>query len=160
MDEKLVTQLKLLKKYTGILKEIKEKEESEYLKDTILQGAAERYLQLSIESCINIGNRILSLEQLNFDIGVIETYTDIFKNLSQIGIIDNEFTENLIKMAKFRNRLVHVYWDMDNKFIYKVLQNNLSDLDRFSKMTANYIDNKGKDMKWYNNKRVYYRNIL
>jgi uncharacterized protein YutE (UPF0331/DUF86 family) len=147
MDEKLVTQLKLLKKYTGILKEIKEKEESEYLKDTILQGAAERYLQLSIESCINIGNRILSLEQLNFDIGVIETYTDIFKNLSQIGIIDNEFTENLIKMAKFRNRLVHVYWDMDNKFIYKVLQNNLSDLDRFSKMTANYIDNKGKDMK-------------
>jgi uncharacterized protein YutE (UPF0331/DUF86 family) len=55
----LITQLKSLTNYTGILKETSEKNESEYLNDTILQGAAERYHQLSIESCINIGNRIL-----------------------------------------------------------------------------------------------------
>ncbi len=139
MDEKLITQLKLLTNYTGILKEIREKKESEYLNDTILQGAAERYLQLSIESCVNIGNRILSIEQLDHDIDTIETYADIFENLSKIGIINSTFKDELVKMARFRNRLVHVYWDIDNEYIYKILQNNISAFDKFIKVTAEYI---------------------
>lgn len=139
MDEKLTTQLKLLKNYTVILKKIREKKESEYLNDNILQGAAERYLQLSIESCVNIGNRILSMEQFGHDIKAINTYADIFENLSLIGIISNAFKDDLVKMAKFRNRLVHVYWDMDEKYIYKIIQENISDFDKFIKIIADYI---------------------
>ena len=140
MDEKLINQLKSLTNYTGILKKIREKKESEYLNDTILQGAAERYLQLSIESCFNIGNRILSIEQLDHDIDVIETYADIFENLSKIGIINSTFKDELVKMARFRNRLVHVYWDIDNKYIYKIIQDNISAFDKFIKVTAEYIN--------------------
>ncbi len=141
MDEKLVNQLRLLKKYIRILGKIRETDESEYLKDIIIQGAAERYLQLAIESCINIGNRMLSLEQLNYDVDMVESYTDIFKNLSRIGIIKDDFIESLMNMARVRNRLVHVYWDLDNKYIYRILHENISDLDKFCAVAADYINN-------------------
>jgi len=140
MDEKLATQLRLLKKYTDFLKQIRSIEKHEYLKDSILQGAAERFLQLSIECCINIGNRILSLEQTRHNIDVPETYADIFKALSNIGIIENDFCENMTKMAKFRNKLVHVYWDLDKEQIYQIIQNNLSDFDNFISIIAAYVN--------------------
>jgi len=34
-------------------------------------------------------------------------------------------------MAKFRNRLVHLYWEVDDAELYQILRENLSDLDRF-----------------------------
>ncbi|HEX3046827.1 MAG TPA: HepT-like ribonuclease domain-containing protein, partial [Bacillota bacterium] len=61
----MVGQLRLLTQYHEILSNIKCHAKEEYLKDDILRGAAERYLQLAIETCINIGSRILSLEQLS-----------------------------------------------------------------------------------------------
>jgi len=36
-------------------------------------------------------------------------------------------------MACFRNRLVHIYWDVDNNTLYNILKNNLQDLDTFLK---------------------------
>lgn len=34
-------------------------------------------------------------------------------------------------MAKFRNKIVHLYQDIDDEEIYKILQNNLDDFKRF-----------------------------
>jgi uncharacterized protein YutE (UPF0331/DUF86 family) len=42
-------------------------------------------------------------------------YADCFRILGEIGIFDEEFVEKLEKMAKFRNLLVHLYWQVDNK---------------------------------------------
>jgi uncharacterized protein YutE (UPF0331/DUF86 family) len=142
MDEKLITQLRLLKNYTDILKKIKIEEKNLFLKDEILHGAAERYLQLAIESCINIGNRILSIEQFNYNLNTPQTYADIFENLYQAGILERDFSNNLKNMAKFRNKLVHVYWEIDHGFVYELLQNNLDDILKFMSIISIYIKNK------------------
>jgi uncharacterized protein YutE (UPF0331/DUF86 family) len=42
-------------------------------------------------------------------------------------------------MAKFRNRLVHVYWDIDDKQIYDYLQNSVADLETFLTSVASFI---------------------
>jgi len=34
-------------------------------------------------------------------------------------------------MARFRNRLTHLYWDVDNQTIYRILQDNLEDFALF-----------------------------
>ena len=34
-------------------------------------------------------------------------------------------------MARFRNRLVHVYWAIDDEMIYKILQEDIRDLEEF-----------------------------
>jgi uncharacterized protein YutE (UPF0331/DUF86 family) len=43
-----------------------------------------------------------------------EDYGDTFKVLDEGGILDEEFATKLVSMARFRNRLVHLYWDVDN----------------------------------------------
>lgn len=36
-------------------------------------------------------------------------------------------------MAKLRNRLVHIYWEVDDALLYKILTLNLVDIERFLK---------------------------
>ncbi|WDC85702.1 DUF86 domain-containing protein [Caloramator sp. mosi_1] len=107
----------------------------------MLKGAAERYLQLCIETCINIGSRIISLEQFTKNISVPETYADVFEILKDIGLIDEEFSKNLKNMAKFRNKLVHMYWELDDTIVYDIIKNNLGDVEEFMRISAEYIKN-------------------
>ncbi len=39
-------------------------------------------------------------------------------------------------MARFRNRLVHLYWDVDDELVYEYLQTSLGDFDRFAAAVA------------------------
>jgi len=113
-----------------------------YLQDKILIGSAERYLQLAIETCLNIGNRIASLEQINTNIKPPETYSDIFENLYLLKLIDKDFSADLKNMAGFRNRLVHMYWDLDNSLVYDIIQNRLGSFEKFIKIISSYLKNK------------------
>jgi uncharacterized protein YutE (UPF0331/DUF86 family) len=84
----------------------------DFAKDPLLQGSAERFLQLAIECCLNIGNRLIALHQFENPIDTPETYADIFIQLRNMEIIDGPLCDRLVKMAKFRNRLVHLYWEI------------------------------------------------
>lgn len=140
VDEKLITQVRLLKKYISILENISKKSEKEYLEDEILRGAAERYLQLAIETSLNIGSRIISLEQFTNNLKAPETYAEIFEVLFKLNILDKRFSENLSNMAKFRNRLVHMYWEIDSSLVYNIIVNNLEDIKKFLRISAEYLN--------------------
>ncbi|WP_454053626.1 HepT-like ribonuclease domain-containing protein [Clostridium sp. Marseille-Q7071] len=43
-------------------------------------------------------------------------------------------------MAKFRNRIVHMYFNVDDEMIYDIAQNNLEDLERFIKNIIKIIE--------------------
>jgi uncharacterized protein YutE (UPF0331/DUF86 family) len=43
-----------------------------------------------------------------------EDYADTFRVMEEKGAFDSEFTSALTQMSRFRNRLVHIYWDMDD----------------------------------------------
>jgi len=139
LDEKLLTQVRFLKKYLTLLKGIAQKSKQEYLADSIYRGATERYLQLAIETCINIGNRIISLEQFKYDLTPPETYAEVFEKLQKIGLIGENLGNKLKKMAQFRNKLVHIYWEIDDALVYDILQNNLMDIEEFLKIVLKYI---------------------
>jgi len=57
------------------------------------------------ETCLNIGNRLISLYQFQRPISTPETYADIFREIQKLGVVDHEFETSLIKKASFRNRL-------------------------------------------------------
>ena len=139
MDERIKEHLKYLNKYCLLLTDIKKKSYKDFAKDPILQGSAERFLQLAIESCLNIGNRILSLYQFEKATDTPETYADIFIQLSNMGIIDGPFCDRLVKMAKFRNRLVHLYWEIEKDRVFEILQNDLEDFSTFQKKIISYL---------------------
>ena len=37
-------------------------------------------------------------------------------------------------MAKFRNRLVHLYWELETETVYQIIQENVDDFKLFQEM--------------------------
>jgi len=53
--------------------------------------------------------------------------------------LPDDFLPALRQMTSFRNRVVHLYWDVDDQIVYQTTQNNLADLDRFAQLIADYL---------------------
>jgi uncharacterized protein YutE (UPF0331/DUF86 family) len=140
MDERIKEHLKHLNKYYLLLLDAKKISYEEFARDPIRQGSVERFLQLAIESCLNIGNRLISLYQFQKPVSTPETYADIFREMQRLGVIEDEFSERLVNMAKFRNRLVHLYWELDLETMYQFLQSNLNDFKRFQKCVIDFMN--------------------
>ena len=140
MDEKILECLKLLNRYVHYLQEISKTEKDRFIDDYLLRGSAERYLQLAIECCINIGNRLLSILQMKTPVKTPETYGDIFREMAHLNIIPMDFLDIIINMVKFRNRIVHMYWDLDPAQLYDILQEHLVHFDRFSEHVIDYLN--------------------
>lgn len=92
--------------------------------DPLLYGSAERFLHLAIEALIDIGNHIISDDEL----GRVEVYKDIAVILAEKDYITETEKELFIKIIAFRNILVYDYMDLDRKIIFKLLKNNLDDI--------------------------------
>ena len=119
MDERIKEHLMFLNRYHLLLCDAQKIPYETFMKSLIYQASSERFLQLAIENCLNIGNRLISMVQFKQPINAQETYADIFKAMQEIGVVDAIFAARLIQMAKFRNRLVHMYWEIDREQLYK-----------------------------------------
>ena len=122
--EGLVRQLQL---YTGYLIDILKENEAEYLDDPKSIGSSRYYLQVSIETCINIANHIIATERLRAP----RDYKDSFQILNETGILSDEITRKMKEVAGLRNLLVHVYWDVDDRMIYAGIKSELRDFEDF-----------------------------
>jgi hypothetical protein len=83
MDERILEHLKLLNQYLLYLRELAQTDENKFVNDFKIRGSAERFLQLAIESCINVGNRILSITQFRKPVSTPETYFPFFKGMER-----------------------------------------------------------------------------
>jgi uncharacterized protein YutE (UPF0331/DUF86 family) len=62
---------------------------------------------------------------------VPKDYADTFRVMGDEGAFEPDFVKRLVEMAKFRNRLVHIYWDVDDDVIYEILQDDIMDIEKF-----------------------------
>ena len=126
--ERILLLIGEIEKSVSILKEFALEEKQKLIQDEKSMGSIKYYLIIAIEACIDISNHIVAKEHL----GVPESYSDCFKMLGNKGIISRELSNKLIKMAKFRNLLVHLYWKIDDEKVYEVIQSELNDFDEFT----------------------------
>lgn len=125
-----------LRQYTGHLREIAKLDRDKFLNDPMAIGSARYYLQVSIESCIDIGNHIIATERLRSP----KDYKDTFKVLNETGIIPDDFTPSMQAMAGLRNLLVHLYWEVDDEMIYDSLDTELDDFETFVTHIMRFIE--------------------
>lgn len=109
--EKITNKIIQLDEYLGILKQIGKTAEDAFINDKILIGSAKYYLQVSIEVCLDIASHIIASERFRAP----KDYADSFSVLNEAGIISSDLCKQLRQMAKFRNRLVHLYSEIDNE---------------------------------------------
>jgi uncharacterized protein YutE (UPF0331/DUF86 family) len=107
----------------------------EFLGDFTKVESAKHLLQISIECCLDVSNHIIASEGFRAP----KSYAESFKILTEQGILPEEYLPVFQQMAQFRNRLVHLYWEIDDEVLYEVLQKDLGDFDIFVKHVLDYI---------------------
>lgn len=109
--------------------------ETEFLSDSDKVDSAKYNLVVAIEGAIDICNHIVAKAGGRAP----RDYADCFRILGELEIFEGEFAKQLQKMAKFRNLLVHLYWQVDNKRVYKILKEDIIDLKRYLQAIGKYI---------------------
>ena len=138
MKNEILSKLERLQEYVRILNSYRKYSIQEIKKDFTLKGAVERYLEVSLECVLDIGEMVISKEGFRKP----ETYREVIEILGEKGILPEEFAKRFAEVAKFRNILVHMYAEVDVEMVYEILQNNLGDFDEFAKHIARYLENK------------------
>jgi len=72
------------------------------------------------------------------------SYGECFQGLQELGILDDELLERLIRMARFRNLLVHRYWEVDSKRILQYARENLGDFEAFLEQVGKFVGQSGE----------------
>jgi len=98
--------------------------EEEFLSNVDKSDSAKYNLVIGIEGAIDICNHVVARMGGRAPCD----YADCFAILGELRIFSDEFVEKLKRMAKFRNLLVHLYWQVDNRKIYQVLKEDIQDL--------------------------------
>jgi uncharacterized protein YutE (UPF0331/DUF86 family) len=104
--------------------------------DFTRQLAVERAFQAAIESCTDIAAHIVSV----FLLGHPQESRDVYRFLVKANYLDPSFGEAMMAMVAFRNRLVHLYWDVDVELLHQYLQQDVSLLYRFRDFTLQLLE--------------------
>jgi uncharacterized protein YutE (UPF0331/DUF86 family) len=99
----------------------------EFLADEHKKGSAKYHFIVAIEAAVDLCSHLISVLGLRSP----ESYADTFKVLEEANAFDKGFGTRLIEMAKFRNRLVHFYFAIDDNLLYEILREGPRDLERF-----------------------------
>ena len=68
-----------------------------------------------------------------------DSYADCFDWLRTERKVDDELARRLIQMARFRNLLVHRYWDVDPNKVLRYARQNLDDFDAYLRAISDII---------------------
>ena len=99
-------------------------------------ASAKYHFIVAIESCIDMCNHIISRNGFR----VPDDYADTFRVMAEEGVLKNEILDDLVAMAKFRNRLVHLYWEVNNDQLHSILTSRLSDFKMVLTSISNYLN--------------------
>lgn len=136
LQEKIARKLEGLKEYVSYLKDYQKYSLDELKKDPTLRGAVERYLHLSAECVIDIAEIMIA----ELGLRKPEDYREAIDMLGEEGILPDEFAYYFAPIAGFRNILVHEYTKIDLSEVYRHLQQDLGDFERFAGYMVDYLE--------------------
>lgn len=101
------------------------------------EAFAGRYLvQAAAQCCIDIANHVIASEGWETP----TEYRETFEILERHGVLEAELAGRMKDLAGLRNRLVHIYDDVDDTLVHGFLQAGLDDLDAYATAIARLID--------------------
>lgn len=118
------------------LKPFSKMTEKEFLSDRKNPPFVESYLRKALEAVFDIGRHILAK---SYGFKEIE-YKTIARELGKRKVISEELSDVLIKMAGYRNRMVHFYREITSEELLQIVLNNMEDFDRFNREVLSFIN--------------------
>jgi len=124
-----------IRRYVADLRDMAGISEVTFLQNRERQYAVLHALQLAIEASVEIATHICAADNL----GIPSSYAEAFDLIERAGIVDSSVAQDLRGMARFRNRIVHFYGDVDLRLVYRLLQDRLADFDRYLIAIERYL---------------------
>lgn len=133
--ERIGSRLDRLERLIELLEEVRAGGQARYLEDERLRAMTERWLQLAIQTCIDIGAQLVS----ELSVEPPSDYAGVFRSLASAGHVDRDLGDRLAAAAGQRNVLVHMYLDIDDREVFAALD-RLDDLRRFAGAAQSLAD--------------------
>ncbi len=125
--EVIENRIKKLQEYLDKLSQLAKTQKRRFLADFRNTESAKYLLQVSIECCLDIANHIIASAKFRSP----NDYADSFRILHEQKIVPDSLIDNLVEMAKFRNRIVHIYWEISDELVYEIIQEKLGDFNLY-----------------------------
>lgn len=117
------------------LRALGEATEADFLGDYRNPASAKYLLIVASEAAIDVCSHLLARGSGRAP----DSYADCFTRLADLGAVDGDLAARLGRMARFRNLLVHVYWQVDDRRVYQIIHENLGDLDVYCAQVARWV---------------------
>lgn len=107
----------------------------QFLTDDLIKAAAERNIQIAIQSVLDICGHVVADRKLE----VPDEEKHAIQILASHKIIPQGLAKTLGRMAGVRNILVHEYLDVDHDRLYTIISRNLGDFGKFIRVVLKLI---------------------
>ena len=134
-QETMVKLVSELRKNVARLRSLAELPQEDFLSDPDKIGSSKYHFIVAIETCIDMCNHLIARNGYRAP----EDYGDTFSVMGEVGALPTDFSEELKNMAKFRNRLVHLYMEVDNQQLHEILHTRLDDFKRFLDSISSFL---------------------
>lgn len=93
-------------------------------------------VQTAAQICIDLAAHVIASEGHR----VPRDYGDTFRVLAEVGVLDEDLGERMVRLAGARNVIVHLYVEVDDDLLARsVAEGGLDDLDAFARRIAGLI---------------------
>jgi len=103
--------------------------------DPVLRAAAERWVQVSIEACIDVAYHVVAGNEWTPP----DTARGAFQTLAAHGLLEPELARRLGLASGLRNLLIHDYVSVQLERLAQVIQEDLDDLSRFGSIASQWV---------------------
>jgi uncharacterized protein YutE (UPF0331/DUF86 family) len=109
--------------------------EADFASDARNLDSALHRLQTSIQALLDVGAYVVG----SLKLPTPQHSADIIISLRDAGMIDPTAAESYVRMAAFRNRVVHLYNRIDPAIVLDILQNHSHELQAFQQTLLDII---------------------
>ena len=132
-ESRILHKLQAITDSLSKLEELAQMGKDVFLIDFRSIDSAKYNLQTSIEAMIDICNHIISRRRLR----IPATNVESFEVVSETGLLPADALPVYRSMARFRDRIVHMYDEVDDSQIHEILQDRLGDIRAFVQSIVN-----------------------
>ncbi len=125
--DKILSKIRTIKDNKTKLEKLSEVPEEVFIEDFEKYDSAKYNLQTAIEAMIDICNHIISRESY----GMPQTNADSFVIMCKKRVLSPEMQGTYMAMARFRNRVIHLYEQIDNRDVYRYVVEGTADIEFF-----------------------------
>jgi uncharacterized protein YutE (UPF0331/DUF86 family) len=110
--------------------------EETFLGEAKTVNSAKYLLIVATEAALDICNHLAAKKGGRS----LEDYADCMTILGELGVLKQDLNIRMSKMARFRNLLVHLYWKVEDREVFRIIKEHLCDFDEYLRAGGRFVE--------------------